>query len=93
MYGKLNLTTWRHSSYTDAVGYQSGVTKKSDTIMKIRDLIKRLEDDGWFQVRMRGSHQQFHHPTKNGTVTLAGHPSTEVPPGILKSVMKQAELE
>ena len=41
--------------------------------MKVRDLIALLEADGWFQVRMKGSHRQFHHPSKRGTVTVAGN--------------------
>jgi predicted RNA binding protein YcfA (HicA-like mRNA interferase family) len=39
--------------------------------MKVKDLIALLEADGWFQVRMKGSHRQFHHPSKRGTVTVA----------------------
>ena len=60
--------------------------------MKVRDVIRLLEADGWRQVRMRGSHRQFHHPTKRGTVTVAGQPSVEVPPGTLSSILKQAGL-
>jgi predicted RNA binding protein YcfA (HicA-like mRNA interferase family) len=61
--------------------------------MKVRDLIKLLEDDGWEQVRMKGSHRQFHHPSKPGTVTVAGKPGVEVPRGTLNSVLKQAGLK
>jgi len=41
---------------------------------------------------MRGSHRQFKHPDKKGTVTLAGKPSVDIPPGTLNSVLKQAGL-
>jgi predicted RNA binding protein YcfA (HicA-like mRNA interferase family) len=41
--------------------------------MKIREIIRQIEDDGWFHVRTRGSHRQYHHATKPGTVTIAGH--------------------
>jgi len=61
--------------------------------MKIRDVIRLLEADGWRQVRMRGSHRQFQHPSKRGAVTVAGQPSIEVPPGTLSSIMKQAGLK
>ncbi len=61
--------------------------------MKVRDLIRWLEADGWLQVRMRGSHRQFHHPTKRGIVTVAGQPSGELPPGTLSSILKQAGLK
>lgn len=49
--------------------------------VKVRDLIVRLEADGWFLVRTKGSHRQYHHPTKPGTVTVSGKPSVEVPIG------------
>jgi predicted RNA binding protein YcfA (HicA-like mRNA interferase family) len=59
----------------------------------VRDLIKILADDGWVQVRQRGSHRQFRHPAKTGTVTVAGKESSDVPPGTLNSVLKQAGLK
>jgi predicted RNA binding protein YcfA (HicA-like mRNA interferase family) len=61
--------------------------------MKVRELIEMLEADGWIQVRMKGSHRQFHHPSKPGTVTVAGGPSIDVPPGTLNSALKQAGLK
>ena len=61
--------------------------------MKIRDLIKVLEADGWYLSRTRGSHRQFKHPTKSGTVTVAGKPNTDIPAGTLNSVLKQSGLK
>lgn len=61
--------------------------------MKVKELIALIESDGWMQVRQRGSHRQFHHPTKPGTVTVAGKPSVDVPPDTLNSVLKQAGLK
>jgi predicted RNA binding protein YcfA (HicA-like mRNA interferase family) len=61
--------------------------------MKVRELITLIEADGWFEVRTKGSHRQFRHPTKPGTVTVAGKPGTDVPPGMLNSVLKQAGLK
>lgn len=61
--------------------------------MKIRDVLKQLQKDGWVLVRTRGSHRQFRHPVKSGTVTVAGHPSVDLPPGTLRSIFKQADLE
>jgi predicted RNA binding protein YcfA (HicA-like mRNA interferase family) len=61
--------------------------------VKVRELIALLEADGWFQVRVKGSHRQFHHRSKPGTVTVAGKPSIDVPPGTLNSVLKQAGLK
>ena len=60
---------------------------------KIQELIARLEADGWYQVRQKGSHRQYHHASKTGTVTVAGKPSVEMPPGTLNSILKQAGLK
>ncbi|HYV73096.1 MAG TPA: type II toxin-antitoxin system HicA family toxin [Candidatus Binatia bacterium] len=55
--------------------------------------MKRLEQDGWRLVRRKGSHRQFHHPSKPGTLTVAGHPSVEVLSGTLNNILKQAGLK
>lgn len=65
----------------------------ADMPTKVQELIARLEADGWFQVRQKGSHRQFHHPSRPGTVTVAGKSSVEVPPGTLNSILKQAGLK
>lgn len=61
--------------------------------MKVKDLIKVLEEDGWFLVKTKGSHRQFKHPTKSGKVTVAGKPSVEVLPGTLNAILKQSGLK
>jgi predicted RNA binding protein YcfA (HicA-like mRNA interferase family) len=61
--------------------------------VKVSELIRLLERDGWQVVRTRGSHRQFKHPTKPGLVTIAGKPSADVPPGTLNSALKQAGLK
>ena len=61
--------------------------------MKIREVTKLLESDGWQHVRTKGSHRQFKHPVKKGLVTVAGHPSEDLAPGTLNSVLKQAGLK
>lgn len=60
--------------------------------MKVRDVIKLIEADGWKQVYMRGSHRQFKHPTKPGKVTVAGHPSKDLSPSTVNSIRKQAQI-
>ncbi|VXD17206.1 conserved hypothetical protein [Planktothrix serta PCC 8927] len=61
--------------------------------MKVRDVIKRLENEGWYLSRTRGSHRQFKHPDKIGTVTVSGKLSIDVPIGTLKSIWRQAQIE
>ena len=60
--------------------------------MKVRDVIKLIEEDGWSLVTIKGSHRQYKHTTKTGRVTIAGHISKEAPPGTLSSIFKQAQL-
>lgn len=61
--------------------------------MKVRELIRMIENDGWVLIRSRGSHRQYKHPTKRGLVTIAGKPSSDVPRGTLNSVLRQAGLK
>jgi predicted RNA binding protein YcfA (HicA-like mRNA interferase family) len=59
--------------------------------MDSRDILARLEADGWREVAQRGSHKQFKHPSKPGRVTVP-HPKKDVPIGTLRSIEKQAGL-
>lgn len=61
--------------------------------IKIRDLIRKVEKDGWQLVRTTGSHRHYRHPTKPGTVTIPGHPSDELAIGTERSILKQAGLK
>jgi predicted RNA binding protein YcfA (HicA-like mRNA interferase family) len=62
-------------------------------VVKVREVISLLERDGWMLVRTKGSHRQFKHPSKPGTVTVAGNPGLDVPPGTLNSILKQSRLK
>jgi predicted RNA binding protein YcfA (HicA-like mRNA interferase family) len=61
--------------------------------MKVRDIIKIIEEDGWYLVTTRGSHRQYKHPEKSGRVTIAGNPGHEIAAGTLNSIFKQAKLK
>ncbi len=61
--------------------------------MQVRDIIKLIEADGWYRVPAKGGHRQYKHPTKPGRVTIAGHPSHDLAPGTLNSILKQAQLK
>ena len=61
--------------------------------MKVREVIRLIEADGWYLVVTKGSHQQYKHPTKPGRVTIAGHPNDDLAPGTLNSILKQAKLK
>ena len=61
--------------------------------MKIKEVLKLIEKDGWVQVAQKGSHRQFKHPQKIGRVTIAGKPSDDIDKGTLNSILKQAKLK
>lgn len=61
--------------------------------VKVRDVIRLLEADGWRLLRTKGSHRQFRHGIKPMVVTVPGKPGDDLPTGTLKSVLKKAGLE
>jgi len=62
--------------------------------MKVSEIIKIIEDDGWFLIRQKGSHRQYKHRTKKGLVTIASHKiSDDIAKGTLNSVLKQAKIK
>jgi predicted RNA binding protein YcfA (HicA-like mRNA interferase family) len=61
--------------------------------MKVREILQMLRADGWFVVATRGSHIQLKHLSKPGRVTVAGHPSDDLAPGTLESILVQAGLK
>jgi predicted RNA binding protein YcfA (HicA-like mRNA interferase family) len=78
----------------DAVaGEERAALWDNRTDVKIRDVVKLLEEDGWVVVRQRGSHRQFKHGRKPGLVTVAGKPGDDLAPGTLNSILKQAGLK
>jgi len=67
--------------------------RSNDAELKVREVLALLERDGWYLVRIRGSHRQFKHPRKQGLVTIAGKESAELARGTVNSILKQAGLE
>ena len=61
---------------------------------KVREIIKLLKNNGWYEVEKGGSHRQFKHPTKKGKVTVPDHGSSQdLGPMLEKSILKQAGLK
>jgi predicted RNA binding protein YcfA (HicA-like mRNA interferase family) len=58
--------------------------------MKVRDIIKMLEQDGWYRVKAKGGHRQYKHPTKPGRVTISGNSGDDLALGTMNSIFKQA---
>jgi predicted RNA binding protein YcfA (HicA-like mRNA interferase family) len=60
--------------------------------MKVREILKILKEDGWFEKTQKGSHLQLEHPIKKGKVTVPVH-GGDIPKGTLNSILKQAGLK
>ena len=61
--------------------------------MKVREVMKLLEADGWYHVNTKGDHRQYKHSVKPGRVTVAGHPGDDLHPKTLASIFRQAQIE
>jgi predicted RNA binding protein YcfA (HicA-like mRNA interferase family) len=61
--------------------------------VKVRIVIKLLKQDGWYEVRMKGSHRHFRHEVKSGLVTVPGNRGKDLALETLKSIWKQAKLK
>lgn len=57
---------------------------------KVKEILKMLEDEGWYLSKQVGSHRQYKHPTKQGKVTVNKKPSDTLDQEILNSIFKQA---
>lgn len=62
------------------------------TVYSSREIIRKLENDGWREVRITGSHHHFKHPEKKGIVTIP-HPKKQIGKGLYNSIIKQAKLK
>ena len=63
-------------------------------IKKVREMIRIIEDDGWFFVKQKGAHKQFKHPVKSGKVTITDHgKGTDLSDRDVDSILKQAGLK
>lgn len=60
--------------------------------MDSREVIKKIKQDGWYEVNCVGSHHQFKHPTKKGRVTVVD-PMRDIPPKTLRSIEMQSGIK
>ncbi len=61
--------------------------------MRVREVIRLLEAHGWVEIRSRGSHRHFKHPTLPMVVTVPGDNGKELAPGTLNAILKKAGLK
>ncbi len=60
--------------------------------MKPYQIIKVLENTGWYLRRVVGSHYHFKHETISGLVTVPYHGTADLKPATLHNIMKMAQL-
>jgi len=68
------------------------VLSKKAKEMRSREMIRMIEEDGWYLVAVKGSHHQYKHSSKPGRVTIK-HPDSDLPKGTINSILKQAGLK
>jgi len=61
--------------------------------VKFDELFRILKNDGWFEIRQRGSHKIMQHPTKQGQLTVPYHAGKEVKKGLLSAILKQSKIK
>jgi len=61
--------------------------------LKVGEIIKLIEHEGWYLHTVRGSHRQFKHSDRGGRVTVAGKLSETLHPRTERSILRQAGLE
>lgn len=60
--------------------------------MKVRDILRLIQKDGWYRIKAKGGHRQFKHRVKKGRVTVSGQLSDELDKKTEKSILQQAGL-
>lgn len=59
--------------------------------MKFKEVEKIIKEDGWYQVKQKGSHHQYKHPVKPGKITIPEH-AGDINLDTVKSILRQAGL-
>src|SRR5438067_1782952 len=67
--------------------------RPTDGRMKVRQIIKLIEAEGWYRIKAKGGHRQYKHPVKPGRVTVPGKMSADLDKKTARSILKQAGLD
>lgn len=62
-------------------------------MIKVREVIRLIEEDGRRYHSQKGSHRPYVHPSKRGRVTVAGKPSHDMSPRTLADIFRQAAIK
>lgn len=60
--------------------------------MKVKEVVKRLEEDGWYQLRQESSHRNFRKEDNPNVVTVPGQDRDDVSPGVLSDIRRKTGL-
>ena len=60
--------------------------------MKPKELMRILEKEGWHVSRIEGSHHMMKNPDSQELIVVPLH-NTDIKPGILNKILKQAGLK
>jgi predicted RNA binding protein YcfA (HicA-like mRNA interferase family) len=61
--------------------------------MRVREVVRLFEKHGWIEMRSRGSHRRFRHPSQPLVITVPGNEGKELAPGTLNAILKKAGLK
>ncbi len=61
--------------------------------MKVREVIRLLQQNGWVEIRSKGSHRHFKHPTQPLLITVPGNDGKDLATGTLNAILKKAGLK
>ena len=58
--------------------------------MTVREVIRLLEQNGWTEMRCRGSRRHFKHPAQRDVIPVPGNTGKELALGTLNAILKKA---
>jgi predicted RNA binding protein YcfA (HicA-like mRNA interferase family) len=61
--------------------------------MRVREVVRLLKEQGWVEMRSKGSHRHFKHPDRASVITVPGNEGKELAPGTLNDILKKAGLK
>ena len=61
-------------------------------MLKVRQLIRILESDGWICISSRGSHMKFIHPDKPGIIIVPFHADKTLGKGYVIKTFRKAGI-
>ena len=61
-------------------------------MVNFKTIEKKIRKDGWYLVRVRGSHYRYEHPTNPTPITVPNHGSADLSIGVILNLEKKTGL-